>query len=143
MFTGEYQYRLDAKGRCAIPAKLRSTLGQNIVLTRGIDRCLYVYRKEAFAKLAEKLASLPLSRADSRALSRLIFAGAAEVQPDRLGRIVIPPYLRHSAALGRDVVILGVLDRLEIWDRRRWEHLRARAEAESERIAERLSELGL
>ena len=119
MLTGQYNHSLDAKGRVNFPARLREELGERFVITRGLDNCLFVYPMGEWKYLADKLHQLPISK--SAALSRFFFAGAAEVEPDKQGRVLLPAHLREYAGLERDVVIAGVSNRAEIWDSARWE----------------------
>ena len=116
MFIGEYAHTIDQKGRVALPSKMRRELGSGAVVTRGIDSCLWVFPKNEWQALALKLSSLPLSDANSRAFSRLMLAGAMEVEFDSQGRALIPGYLREYATLNKNVIIAGLYSRLEIWD---------------------------
>lgn len=145
MFIGEYEYSLDKKGRVAIPAKFRANLASGCVVTRGIDNCLFLYPKEEWEKLAKKLANLPISQSNSRAFTRLMLAGAMDVEMDKQGRIVLPKYLREYAQLiDKDkVVVAGLYNRMEIWDVNKWEKYKKRAENSSSDIAEQLKELGV
>jgi MraZ protein len=141
MFIGEYQHNLDVKGRLALPAKFRSILAKGAVVTKGLDNCLFVYSKEEWKKLAEKLASLPISKANHRAFARLMLAGAMDVDPDGQGRVLLPDYLRQYASLKKKVIIAGLYNRLEIWDETNWEKYKQGTEKASEEIAEKLGEL--
>lgn len=141
MFIGEYYHNLDLKGRLAIPVKFRSKLAKGAVVTKGLDNCLFLYTKEEWAKLAEKLSGLPISRANTRAFSRLMLAGAMEVEFDKQGRIILPEYLREYGKMKKEVVIAGLYSRLEIWDQKEWEKYRASNEKNSAEIAEQLGEL--
>lgn len=143
MFIGEYSHNLDDKGRLAVPVKFRRDLVKGAVVTRGLDNCLFVYTKTEWEKLATKLASLPISQANSRAFSRLMLAGAMDVEIDKQGRMVLPEYLRNFAQLQKAVVIAGLYNRLEIWDATKWSHYKGQTEAESGSIAERMAELGV
>jgi len=143
MFIGEYAHNLDDKGRLAIPAKFRRELAKGAVVTRGLDNCLFLYTKTEWAKLAEKLAALPISQANSRAFSRLMLAGAMDVDLDSQGRAILPEYLRKFASLKKSVVIAGLYNRLEIWDQENWSKYKGTTEAESGAIAERMAELGV
>ncbi len=143
MFFGEFRHKFDAKGRIAVPAKFRKRLAKGAVVTRGLDASLFLFPKEEWDKLAHKLASLPLGRADSRALSRLMLAGAMEVELDKQGRIIVPDYLREFASIGKDAVIAGLYDRLEIWDTKKWDTYKKATERDVSNIAEQLGELGL
>ncbi len=138
MFIGEYQHTLDEKGRVAIPTKFRSEVAHGAVVTRGLDNCLFLYPKGEWEKLAKKLSELPMSKANTRAFVRLMLAGAMDVELDSQGRVVLPDYLRKYAGAKKDVVIAGVLNRLEIWDETAWEKYKAGTEKESVKIAEEL-----
>jgi len=135
---GEYQHTLDAKGRLFIPAKLREQLGDSFVMTKGLDDCLFVYPQEAWEELEQKIRQLPMSK--SRSLQRFFLSSAADVTVDRQGRIVIPPVLRSYAKLERDVVVIGVGERAELWDARRWNAYTD--DLDSESIAQAMEELG-
>lgn len=143
MFIGEYQHTIDEKGRLAIPVKFRSDLSQGAVVTRGLDRCLFLYPLDAWRKLAEKLVKLPISQSKSRAFARLMLAGAMDVSLDRQGRVVLPEYLRGYGKLQKKVVVTGLYDRLEIWDEKAWQQYKATTEKDSNEIAETLGELGV
>ncbi len=143
MFIGEYAHNLDEKGRLAIPAKFRAALNKGAVVTRGLDNCLFLYTKSEWAKLAEKLATLPISQSNSRAFSRLMLAGAMEVEIDKQGRVVLPEYLRTFAGLKKNVVLAGLYSRAEIWDETKWNAYKGQTEANSNDIAEKMAELGI
>lgn len=143
MFIGEYRHTLDDKNRLAIPAKFRAKLTKGAVITRGLDNCLFIYTKEEWAKLSEKISSLPLAQAKSRAFSRLMLAGAMEASVDKQGRLVVPDYLKQFAGLNKNTVIAGVMNRLEIWDEKAWTEYSAVTEKNSNEIAENLGELGI
>ena len=142
MFFGEFHHKIDEKGRLAVPSKYRKALSKAVV-TRGLDTSLFLFPKEEWDKLAGRLASLPLGRANSRALARLMLAGAMDVSVDKQGRIVLPEYLRTFAGIQKDVVVAGLYDRVELWDKDRWMSYKQAAESEAEDIAEQLGELGL
>jgi len=144
MFLGEFQHTIDSKGRVSIPAKFRQFLKEGAVVTRGIgDHCLFIYSKDEFEKLAQKIASLPIGKADSRALARQVLAGAANIEIDKLGRALIPDYLRQYAKIKKTVVLAGLFNRIEIWDSEEWELYKRNTEKGSEEIAEKLGELGI
>lgn len=143
MFIGEYQHNIDEKGRLAIPTKFRADLSKGAVVTRGLDRCLFVYPMEQWEELAKKLASMPISQSKSRAFARLMLAGAMDVQLDKQGRIVLPEYLREYAGVKKKSVVAGLYDRLEIWDDKAWQKYKAATEDDSNEIAEALGELGV
>ncbi len=143
MFIGEFRHTLDSKGRLAVPAKFRDDLENGAVVTRGLDHCLFVYPMNEWNALAEKIAQLPLSQANSRAFSRLMLAGAMDVAVDKQGRIIVPDYLRRYAGISKKVVVAGLYARLEIWDEDRWQAYKTQTEYESENIAETLGELNV
>jgi MraZ protein len=143
MLIGEYHYNLDAKGRLAIPAKLRHNLGENAIVTRGLDSCLFVYPRKEWDALIERLNNLPLTQSNSRAFSRFMLAGAIEADIDQQGRILIPDYLRKFAFLNKKVVIAGVNNRLEIWDENLWNDYRLKTERDVNEIAEKLIDFGI
>jgi len=143
MFIGEYYYTIDPKGRIAIPSKLRSALSKGGVITKGLDNCLLIFSLKDWQPMAEKIKGLPLSQSNSRAFSRLMLAGAMDVKLDSQGRILVPDYLRKYVGLKKDIVLAGVYDRLEIWDKKEWEKYKKRTEKESGDIAEKLGDLGI
>ncbi|HTM68674.1 MAG TPA: division/cell wall cluster transcriptional repressor MraZ [Candidatus Binatia bacterium] len=143
MFIGEYHHTVDEKGRLAIPMKFRKELRTGAVVTRGLDNCLFVFSMAEWKKLAEKLSSLPFSQANSRAFSRLMLAGAMDVEIDKQGRVVLPEYLRRYANVAKEVVVAGLYSRIEVWDKASWETYKAKTEKDSNDIAERMGELGV
>src|SRR3989344_4739931 len=138
MFIGEYTHSLDTKGRIALPAKFRSKLSDGAIITRGLDRSLFVFNKGDWEALAQKLIALPLSQSNSRAFARLMLAGAMEVEFDNQGRILIPEYLRKYASLKKQAVFAGLYNRIEIWDSESWRTYKTKTEASSDDIAEKL-----
>ncbi len=143
MFLGEYHHTVDEKGRLAMPSKFRGALATGVVVTRGLDRSLFVYPKAEWELVATKLAALPLGQADTRAFARLMLAGAMEVELDGSGRINIPEYLRTYAGLAKDVVVAGLYKRLEVWGEAPWKTYAAQTEEQGNAIAERLGGLGI
>lgn len=143
MFIGEYTYSIDEKKRLAIPPKFRKLLGKKAVLTRGLDNCLVVYPLGEWNKMAKKLESLPSSRVDARSFARIMLSGAVDVGLDKLGRILIPDYLKSYASLKKNVTILGLSNRIEIWDETKWSEYKKKTEMAAGDIAERLKELGV
>ncbi|MBS4014448.1 MAG: division/cell wall cluster transcriptional repressor MraZ [Bacteroidetes bacterium] len=143
MFIGEYHYRIDEKGRLAVPAKFRSDLKKQVIITRGIEKCLILYSKKEWEKLAVKLAGLPISKEKNRDFNRLMLGGAMDVEVDSQGRVILPDYLRVYANIKKNVVVVGLYDKLEIWDEEDWEKQKSSSEKESKMIAESLSELGV
>jgi len=140
MLLGEYEHTLDDKNRLTLPAKFRQAFGEGVFVTRGFEGCLYAYCREDWARLIEsRLAPLdPLSK-EARRMQRYMFSGAAEAQLDGQGRVMIPPALLDHAKLGREVVVAGVHDHLEIWDRAAWRRELAEVEGSAEDVAERLA----
>ncbi|MHB1417204.1 MAG: division/cell wall cluster transcriptional repressor MraZ [Chloroflexota bacterium] len=143
MFMGEFDHTVDEKGRLAIPAKFRSRFADGLVMTRGLDRCLFVYTAADWSALADNIAKLPFTQSDARSFVRLMFSGANDAQLDRQGRVVIPSYLREYASIANDVVVIGVNTRLEVWNREKWHQVRTKMEEEGEFIAEHLASLGI
>lgn len=141
MFLGEYRHVLDPKGRVNLPTKFRKDLSQGVVITRGVDRCLFVYPRGTWERLAANLAKLPLTAQAGRAFARLLLAGAMDIVPDGQGRVMLPEYLRLYAKIGKHVVIAGVYDRLEIWDADAWGLYTRRSEKRSEAIAETIGSI--
>lgn len=143
MFLGEYVHNIDSKGRLTLPAKFRAELATGVVVTRGLDGCLFVHPMDEWEKLAQKINSLPLTRKDARTLSRLIYSGATDCIPDKQGRILLPTYLREFASVDGETVIIGLHSRLEIWSPERWEQVRSDVEEHGDMIAEKFAELGI
>jgi len=143
MFMGEYQHSIDAKGRLFIPAKFREELGDTFVVTRGLDHCLFGYPQAEWQELEKKLRALPFTKADARAFVRFFFSGASEGEIDKQGRILLPQVLRDYAQLEKEVVILGVSNRVEIWSASRWAEYSTEASRDFEAIAEKLVDLDL
>jgi len=143
MLIGEYKHSLDPKKRMAIPAKFRKEIGDKVVITRGLDQCLFAYPMPEWEKVAEKLSELPTGSADTRNFVRLFLSGATDVELDSLGRILIPDNLKEFAGLKEKVVIVGVHKRLEIWNEENWESYIERIEKQTDMLAEKLGELGV
>ncbi len=142
MLIGEYKHNLDPKKRLAIPARFRKEIGEKVVVTRGLDQCLFVYPLAEWEKEAERLSSLPIGASDKRNFARLSFSGATDVEIDALGRILIPDYLKNFAGLKEKVIIVGVYRRLEIWDEENWKIYKERMEKQTDVLAEKLGEQG-
>ena len=120
MFVGEYAHSLDPKGRLAIPYRLRAELAEGGVVTRGVDGCLVLYARSEWDSLASRIANLPLSNPNARRFARFFLAGAAEVEFDTQGRILLPSYLRQYADLASNVVVAGMYNRIELWSQTAW-----------------------
>ncbi|MBU1292171.1 division/cell wall cluster transcriptional repressor MraZ [Patescibacteria group bacterium] len=143
MLIGEYKHILDTKKRLAIPVKFRRFFSQGAVITRGVDNCLVLYSLKEWEEIAGKLGKLPTSQVEARSFARVVLAGAMSVKFDRLGRILVPDYLKKYALLKKNAVIIGLYNRLEVWSEERWEVYRQRAEKNVDDLASKLGELGL
>jgi MraZ protein len=140
---GEFQHSLDEKARMTIPAKFREALGASFVMTRGLDQCLFVYPRRDWETLEAKLRAMPLTRGDARQFIRLFFSGAAECDLDKQGRVVIPANLREHAGIVQECVVIGVGQRLEVWDAERWKSYSADAAGSFSELASGLVDLDL
>ena len=138
MFIGEYSHTIDEKSRLAIPIKFRAELASGAIVTKGLDGCLFLYTSTEWHKLVEKLNNMPISQKNARAFSRLILAGAMDVDLDKQGRIVLPKYLTDYAKMDHSVIVAGLFNRLEIWDAKVWQEYKAKTEKDSEVLAEQL-----
>lgn len=143
MFIGQYNHSIDEKGRMNMPVKFRREVSSGVVVTRGLDHCLFVYPKAQWQEMAEKLAQLPITKKSSRAFARLMLAGAWDAELDSQGRIMLPEYLRQYAQIKKHVVVAGLYNRVEIWDEQAWGEYQAKTESESDDIAENMTELGI
>ncbi len=143
MFIGEYQHTIDPKKRLAVPSKFRGELKNKVVVTRGLDKCLFVYPQKIWEEIAGKLGTLPVGERDTRSFIRLMLAGAADAEVDKQGRILIPDYLKSYAELKKNVIIAGIFNRLEIWDETKWKVYKKNAEKNTDEIAEQLGKLGV
>lgn len=143
MFIGEHSHSVDEKKRLALPSKFRKELGRKAVVTRGLDKCLFIYPLKTWNELAKKLGTLPVGESGTRSFIRIMLAGATDVDIDNQGRILIPDYLKNYAAIRRKVVIAGLFNRLEIWDEIKWNAYRKNAEKNTDEIAEQLGKLGV
>jgi len=143
MLIGEYKHTIDTKKRLALPAKFRRELGKKIIVTIGLENCLVVYPEKEWKKVAEKLEKLPTSQSGARSFNRIILAGAMEVSLDKLGRILIPEYLKKYAGLKKNVIICGLSNKLEVWDTQKWEVYKKKVEKNIGNVAEKLGELGI
>lgn len=141
MFMGEYNHTIDAKGRLIIPSKFREALGEEFVVTKGLDGCLFVFDAIEWSAFEQKLKSLPITNKDARQFVRFFLAGAASVEVDKQGRILVPNILREFAGLSKEVTLIGVGSRIEIWDKTRYEGTNTYEDMEE--IAEHMAELGL
>jgi MraZ protein len=143
VFMGEYLHSIDNKGRLILPAKFRDELGDTFIATKGLDNCLFVYTRAEWAILEEKLKKLPLAKPEARAFVRFFFSGAAELDCDKQGRVLLPTNLREHARLEKDVVVIGVSTRIEVWDKTAWEEYNQKISPTVAEIAENLADLGI
>jgi MraZ protein len=140
VLLGEFEHTIDDKNRLTLPARFRQELAEGLVVTRGMDGCLYAYAQEAWDRLVDsRLGSLDPLSPEGRKMQRFFFSAAAEATPDKQGRIMLPARLIEHAKLGRDVVVAGVYDHLEIWDRAAWREQMREVEGSAEHVAERLA----
>lgn len=139
MFIGEYSHNLDNKGRVAVPAKFRALLKNGSVVTKGLDNCLFLYPKKQWEVEAKRIAELPMNQSNARAYARNMLAGAMEMEFDNQGRVTLPEYLRDFAQLKKEVVIAGLYDKVEIWDKSAWDSYKTIAEKNNTAIAEALT----
>lgn len=143
MFIGEYNHSIDTKGRLSIPSKFREELGEQFIVTKGLDNCLFVYPLNEWKILEDKLKQLPMTNRDARAFVRFFFAGATECELDNQGRIRIPNNLREHALLQKEAVIIGVATRIEIWSNEQWQQYNDDANLSYDDIATKMQELGI
>ena len=142
MFIGEYSHNLDEKKRVSLPKAFRKDLGKKVVMTRGLDNCLFIYSTDSWKKVAAKLTELSFAQADTRGFNRFILSGAAEVEVDTAGRILIPDHQKDFAGLKKEIVFAGVSDRVEVWNSDRWTAYKSRIEKQADAMAEKLGEIG-
>ena len=142
MFMGEYNHTIDAKGRLIVPAKFREILGDNFIVTKGLDGCLFVYPNDEWTRFEEKLKSLPLTNKNARQFTRFFLAGAAACEVDKQGRIFVVLVLWEFASLEKDVVLVGVASRIEIWSRERWDESMNTYDGDMDEVAENMESLG-
>jgi MraZ protein len=142
MFIGEFSHNLDDKNRLMIPVKFRAALAAGVVVTRGLDGCLWLYPKDEFAKLAENIQQLPITQANSRNFSRLMLSGAMDLELDKIGRLILPGYLKEFSHIKNQVIMAGVGSRIELWPADAWNKFKGEMEEKSTEIAENLSETG-
>jgi MraZ protein len=143
MLIGEYLHTLDPKKRLSLPAKFRKELGSRVVITRGLDQCLFMYSERAWSEIMSKLEKLPVGQSNTRGIARFILAGATESEVDGAGRVLIPEHLKEFAKLNSAVVLAGVADRVELWDKAVWQEYTAKIEKGAESMAQTLGELGM
>ncbi|HIQ97552.1 MAG TPA: division/cell wall cluster transcriptional repressor MraZ [Candidatus Limivivens merdigallinarum] len=143
MFMGEYNHTIDAKGRLIIPSKFREGLGEEFVVTKGLDGCLFVFPNDEWHAFEEKLKALPLTNKNARQFARFFVAGATPCELDKQGRVLLPGTLREFAGLDKDVVLTGMLNRIEVWSKAKWNENNCLDDSAMDEIAEQMTDLGL
>lgn len=143
MLIGEYTHALDPKNRLSLPAKFRKELGEKVVVTPGLDNCLFVFSQVEWGKVSEKLSQLSMLQADTRSFNRFMFGGAVEADVDSIGRILLPDFLCEFASLKGKVVVAGIHSRLELWDEKVWRDYKKRISKSADSLAEKLGQVGI
>ncbi len=143
MLIGEYTHTVDDKNRISLPVRFRKELGRKVVVTHGLDNCLFLYPIKEWQKISEKLGSLGMGQANTRGFNRFMLAGAVEIDVDSIGRILVPEFLRDFADLKNFVVFAGVHSRIEIWNDRRWKEYKKKVLKQADQLAEKLGEIGV
>lgn len=142
MLLGEYTHTVDEKNRISLPSKFRKEVGKKIVITHGLDNCLFLYPLKEWEKISQKLSELGMGQADTRGFNRFMLAGAVEADVDTIGRILIPDFLKDFADLKNKVVFTGVHNRVEIWNEKNWKEYKSKIEKQADMMAEKLGEIG-
>lgn len=142
MLIGEYTHKIDEKSRVSLPSKFRKEIGKKIIITRGLDKCLFVFTAKEWTKLSSELSNSPWLSSDTRAFNRRIFGGAVEIEIDKVGRMIIPEFLKEEALLKneKELILVGVDNRIEVWNQNVWNEYRKITEKEADQIAEKLSQ---
>ncbi|MCI8961402.1 MAG: division/cell wall cluster transcriptional repressor MraZ [Clostridia bacterium] len=143
MFIGEYEHTVDVKGRIIMPSKLRENIGEKFIITKGLDKCLFAYSKSEWTNFEEKLKTLPLTNKNARDFVRFFLSGAVECEIDKQGRFLVPANLRTYANIDKEIVIIGVGTRLEIWDKGSWTNYSSEENISADEIAENMTMLGI
>lgn len=143
MLIGQYKHTIDNKKRLALPAKFRNELGSKVVVTKGFEACLVVYPEKEWQVISEKMSSMTVTQTEARAVARNFLSGAAEAELDKLGRILVPDYLKEYADLKKDVVVCGLSTRLEIWDAEKWAKYMKQTEESVDEMVSKLGQFGL
>lgn len=142
MLIGEYTHTIDDKNRLSLPSKFRKEMGKEIVVTPGLDGCLFAFTKAQWKKISSELSEASMLGSDARSFNRYMFGGATEVSIDSIGRILVPDFLKKRANLKSKAIVIGVQDRIEIWNQAQWSEYKARVEKEANTLAEKLSTVG-
>lgn len=143
MLIGQYEHTIDNKKRLALPAKFRGELGDKVIITKWMEGCLTVFTEEKWQKISDKLTEMTISQPEARSFTRTILAGAMEISLDKLGRVLVPDYLKKYAGLEKNVVICGLSNRLEIWDAKKWKEYNKKAEEGVDEVVSKLGEFGI
>lgn len=143
MLIGEFTHTIDEKNRISLPAKFRKEMGTDLVITPGLDKCLFVFTKKEWQKISEKLSGFSMLAADNRSFNRFMFGGATEVSVDAIGRILLPDFLKDRAGLRGKAALVGVQNRLEIWNDKTWGEYKKVVEREADALAEKLGGVGV
>lgn len=143
MLIGEYIHTVDDKKRISLPVRFRKEIGKRVVVTHGLDNCLFLYPLKEWQKISEKLGSLGIGQKDTRGFNRFMLAGAAEIEVDSIGRILIPDFLKEFADLKNRVVFAGIHNRIEIWNEKRWKDNKNKILKQADQLAEKLGEIGV
>tara|TARA_B100000508_G_scaffold60333_1_gene47056 strand:+ start:105436 stop:105870 length:435 start_codon:yes stop_codon:yes gene_type:complete len=143
MLIGEYTHTFDTKNRVALPAKFRKEFGSKVIVTRGLDRCLFIYTPKSWEKIIARMSDLSIGQASTRGFNRFMLSGAVDIEVDSQGRILIPDFLKGFASLEGKVVLAGVNDRVEVWNENEWETYKASIEQNADQLAEKLGEIGI
>lgn len=143
MFIGEYEHSVDAKGRVIMPAKLREDIGEKFIVTKGLDGCLFAYSFNEWTNFEDKLKTLPLTNKNARDFVRFFLSGAVECEIDKQGRFLIPGNLREYATLEKEIIIIGVGTRIEIWNKEEWKKYSSDENISADEIAENMTMLGI
>lgn len=143
MFIGEYTHSIDDKNRLSLPAKFRSELGKKVVITPGLDSCLFVFTLKEWKKIEERLNQSSMLQGDTRSFNRFMFAGAVEAEIDSIGRVLVPDFLRDRANLKNKVSVIGVSNRVEIWNEKTWADYKKVVEKQADTLAEKLGQIGV
>ena len=143
MLIGEYRHTMDEKNRLSLPAKFRKEMGKKIIITRGLDRCLFVYPVAEWKKFSDKLAGLSIGSSEGRGFSRAMLGGATETDVDGSGRVLVPDHLKSYAGLAAKVVVAGIHNRIELWDEKSWTAYTSKVEDQANVLAQKLADIGM
>ena len=143
MLIGEYTHTIDEKNRLSLPAKFRTEMGKKVVLTPGLDNCIFVFSTTEWKKITERLSESSMLNADSRSFNRFLLGGAVEAEIDTIGRVLIPDFLKGRAKLSSKVAVVGVQTRVELWDEKAWGEYKQVVEKQADSLAEKLSQVGM